>query len=102
MKHTKGPWTIGSISDKNDPLLDRFNIWAEPKSNASLGNPIADLANDDQFVNEANAHLIASAPEMFCVLNQLATYCRDYLALDDEAEAILKDAFAVLKQAGGE
>lgn len=61
MKHTPGPWKVNNVFIENEP--NRFIV----SQNKWGGNNIADcgLSGDGSWdVNEANAHLIAAAPEM--------------------------------------
>ena len=98
MKHTKGPW--------EDVNLGSDNIWIIDES----GNYIAETIGADEegrYIKddeerEANAHLIAAAPELLeacnTILNRFGGHVRDYeemtagqkLAIERTVEAIRK------------
>lgn len=83
-KHTQGRWSYFKYPDTKT-----FTV-------AATGSIASKIRSED------DARLIAAAPELLVVLRNLTTYCRDYLALDDEAEAIVKDAFTVITKAEGD
>ena len=73
-KHTPGPWDIreGFRSDtwevfptRGAPPDDGFSAWAE------LATVVADYNDDDMSEGEANARLIAAAPELLAALQAL-------------------------------
>jgi hypothetical protein len=81
MTHTPGPWRVGAVS-----TLDPFHHYV----NASSGLPIAIVLQHDE--REANARLIALAPDMLALcersLNWLASYpggCAEPLYLEMRA-----------------
>lgn len=96
-KHTKGPWKVELGEHRVGPYKSKvFEIWNQAYHVATIHEHIDKATND-----EANARLIAAAPELLCVLKHLSRYCRDYLSLDDEAEAIVKDALIAIAKAEG-
>jgi len=56
-KHSRGPWAVGIETDDHEAQI----ISADGQH----------LATVEQYPLEANAHLIASAPEMLEALNQV-------------------------------
>ncbi len=56
--HTKGPWNVRSNIEKSGDDYWRYPFWVD----ASHGLPIADVRGVSD--TEANAHLIAAAPDM--------------------------------------
>ncbi len=63
MKHTKGPWIIGPYYKETVTESDTDDVIAQPGRNFSTINPSQTL--------EANAHLIAAAPDMLEALDRL-------------------------------
>lgn len=77
MTHTKGPWRVGKDRETvTEPNTD--DIIAKPGKNFSIINPSQRL--------EANARLIAAAPELLEALKMALT------SLDDLSKAYPEDA----------
>ncbi len=64
-KHTQGPWVYQEDSDEYTHIV-------RPKSNA--GQIICHLRQDASGTAEANARLIAAAPEMLAMLKEIESY----------------------------
>ena len=63
-KHTPGPWTLFDLSEDNDPQKEKpCRYW----SIVRMG-PLAYLKTDWDEIGEANARLIAAAPDMLKAL----------------------------------
>ena len=62
--HTKGPWSCRKNPDVNEPGEQwRWSHWID----SPTGIPLAEVRQYDK--SEANAHLIAAAPDMLHRLN---------------------------------
>ena len=94
-QHTPGPWTY-----EGDHTHRQFNIRMlghligtrdEAKHICTVNNlPSHVLANRDAGAAEANARLIAAAPDMLEALRAIATYMRGDLTTDDFKSLRLK------------
>lgn len=72
MTHTPGPWTFRPDPDAKMRATCAYWIDGAPTyDNATIGSPIADVRNLGA-PSEANARLIAAAPEMLEALEQAA------------------------------
>lgn len=83
-KHTPGEWTI-SISPSDDKVR-----WIDP----SIGFVYSEVHG--QEVMEANAHLIAAAPEMFEFVQKVANTHPDSNPLP-----LIKEALTLIAKATG-
>ena len=90
-KYTKGPWLLSTI-DGEDKLM---------VGGGDGSDVVADIRTDRKEVEvEANAHLIASAPELYEALRQLHAMHRafsgndNWTDLDDEVRALAEKALA--------
>ena len=104
-KHTPGPWSIPHMA-KNDISCNCAYVLAEPYMgrictiSVSDGKSIAEFGNDSPPLEEAqaNAHLIASAPDLLDAL-----YACYKVMLEnglDECDAHEKAASAIAKATG--
>lgn len=84
MKHTPGPWTLGR-SGYNDNLQYRYVIQSPTRLVANAFG----VADEPAEEAEANARLIAAAPELLAAC--LACLAREDIA-DDELGDVLRDA----------
>ena len=89
-KHTPGPWEIGSINKRDKNLW-----WAAVFTPKNTGKPHTPRACEalgiDREECEANARLIASAPELLEALETIATGNTDPARMVEIArEAIAK------------
>lgn len=90
-KHTEGPWearTFLVMGGKG--MRDRI---CHVGTSTSLGPPRA-------YETEANARLIAAAPELLAALNNLAALAKDYLPDAEEptlARAVIEADAAIAK-----
>jgi hypothetical protein len=85
MKHTPGPWTF----DKDD-----LGIWI---NSPAYPQPIAKMGKSTVFPTEANARLIAAAPDLlealrFCVQNDGGECLGDHPAKLAQARAAIRKA----------
>ena len=91
LKHTKGPWLVSTI-DGEDCLMVGGGDGSEVVADIRTHWPDAQV--------EANAHLIASAPELLEALRQLHAMHRafsnndNWTSLDDEARSLAEAAIA--------
>ena len=89
-KHTAGPWRVASVFRDNAP-----NAYLVLAPNAGIGGfkgyPVADCG-DETEQHEANARLIAAAPDMFAVLHGMIYQSDGMTEQDviDRARAILE------------
>lgn len=96
-KYTTGPWLLSTI-DGEDALMvgggDGSDVVADIRT-----EPAHFFLHGEVEV-EANAHLIASAPELYEALSQLHAMHRafsgndNWTALDDEVRALAEEALA--------
>jgi hypothetical protein len=63
-EHTPGPWFVGT----------KPGVWAGPVVKADGGNKGVAFVVGPPAVDEANARLIASAPELLTALKELVHY----------------------------
>jgi hypothetical protein len=92
VKHTRGPWRNKSERPAGHQATHR--IYAE---SGKLICSIIGLDGED----EANAHLLAAAPEMLAMLRDCrATFAFALDAGDGEAEQFIAEIDAVLAKAG--
>lgn len=82
MKHTDGPWT----HDKEDMGYSIGNA----KTGRVKGNHDYTVCtiNGNSFQDEANARLIAAAPELLDALSNLLNWGRDHLSPVHEPETL--------------
>jgi len=92
MSHTPGPW----INDASHPEWERNVIWANDVV-------VAHVVDDQHGNADANARLIAAAPELLSELKRMLSlweeaigYEKDYMDMGDPARA------AIAKAEGGE
>lgn len=85
-KHTPGPWVV----DRTHPELERNVVWSGDQI-------IASVVNDQHGNADANARLVAAAPELLEALR--------YMVANAEAEGwsemMLADATAAIAKAEG-
>ena len=94
MKWTKGPW---KISNRADTL-----VMCGERSIASAGGFQVNVNQDKiQKENRANAQLIASAPELYEVLEYL-TNCTEYPTPELNMKEAIKNARQALAKARGD
>jgi hypothetical protein len=65
--HTPGPWMVGNVGQREDPRM----VYCDD----SLGSRVADCSTSGHGLTVeqdlANARLIAAAPEMYTILDEL-------------------------------
>ena len=66
-QHTKGPWTMRRPVDCTDP---RVEYWID--GNGPFKGPVADIKTSG--APEANARLIAAAPQLLKTLETIASF----------------------------
>lgn len=84
-KFTKGEWSIADCRETPDADYDYSIVDAD-------GWNIAHIENCNIEEQEANAHLIAAAPKMYSLLEQLHGALVSVPILQGEIEAVLKKA----------
>lgn len=89
-KHTPGPW----VAHREHPRGDRFEVRAVPAPYAAQGAYVAGE------ITEADATLIAAAPDLLAALKDLASY--EGLSSPDEVDlaASYQKALAAIAKAG--
>jgi len=102
VKHTPGPWVL----DRNADIRTHEDHWA----GSVEGNLIAYVAHTEDVMGEANAHLIAAAPDLLKVVRLLRgsveVFARDLAARGHNGSAAILDsdlrcARAVIAKAEG-
>ena len=91
-KHTPGPWTDNY---RFTPAQAHLEIYATPGARCIAKVFNADFSHGEK---EANARLIAAAPELLEALKNLYTWCAD----DTSAFAILQQTRNVIAKVVGE
>lgn len=90
--HTPGPWKV-----KDGPWLSRVRVvWDNPKFPAV----VAEAFDDNSGNAEANACLIASAPELLEIVKLMDRWNRGLTTLKEEA-GLSKEIKSVLAKAEG-
>ena len=72
-KHTRGPWTCRPNPDKADPY-HAFWIDGAPTTDGNGGAPVCEVRGVGD-VTEANADLVAAAPDLLAALAGLVGGC---------------------------
>jgi hypothetical protein len=98
MKHTPGPWKYALAVVNNAP-----NIYVVTTGKWGAAN-IAQCSEDS---GEANARLIAAAPDLLAALDALYSYCHGNVpffgdAEDREQRAVVDQVEAAIARAKGE
>jgi hypothetical protein len=102
-KHTPGPWRMWSDTEENEVYGRVIGIQIHAGPNTSIGS-IHGLRSADGDVRDqafANANLIAAAPELLDVLENLVALTEIRPKLH-EYKAALDEARAVIAKAKGE
>ena len=95
--HTPGPWRVADDYDGAPPIRVEARL---PVAGAMPWAPIARLVNEAGPTGQANARLIAAAPEM---LEALRSVVDDIGGVDAEHHnALLEQISAAIKRATGE
>ena len=81
MKHTPGPWRA-----------DKYCVWAGDKY---VAGTMTGLYDDEQ---EGNAAIIAAAPEMYRVIEQLVCMTFNY----EQLRELITEAHKIFKKVRGE
>lgn len=97
-KHTPGPWVAGRIFEESR--------WVEIYKIKDNGMPSLPFAACKHFDEEANARLIAAAPDLLDVLKELAALDFGALIMNDDDERRIdfvarKARTAIAKAEGG-
>lgn len=98
MKHTKGKWVVfdtGDTIDINAEDSEGFTLIAEIP--CSLRNRYEHLLDE----KEANAKLIAAAPELLEALEDVANMCKGHLieGLEFDAVEVMENVDEAIKKA---
>lgn len=110
--HTPGPWELDSAKDA-DGRYFIINGQAPKGINKDFGYPVADTMNRHHCISpdedEANARILAAAPETLRALENLLAYLRVFWPLeplfstyDDRQATEIFDAEAAIRKARGE
>ena len=100
MAHTPGPWQV-SIGPPRDAPLRTCVVARDLERNiATCHTPREYGPNVDQA--EANARLIAAAPELLAALERIANYCKTWAKCDNVAGLLHGIACAAIAEATGE
>ena len=86
MKHTPGPWTIGGeLISKQGTAIEIASVWRNTHPDRSADAPDPDTA-------DANARLIAAAPELLEALELVSKWFQDYGSAPLHGSALLTDS----------
>lgn len=91
--HTPGPWTVESAHEKTP---NTFRV----RANLSFRKHVSTEESVCITGSEANAHLIAAAPELLEALENLIDFA-ETLAADGGRSADLREAYEAIKKARG-
>lgn len=101
---TPGPWMVLLHSDEDTEIEVGRDLKTLPNG-ITRGDWVCVVGNGEDFIDdevEANAALIASAPELFKALERLTRLLKENYQLDDLAEQVIKRAESALARARGE
>ena len=93
-KWTPGPW------ETSQSLGDAY-IWAETEENGVFEHVAVVLRCDEPGMQDANAHLIAAAPDLYEALEEIADYVGDEVSFI-LGPPVVSAARAALAKARGE
>ena len=92
-KHTSGPWKLGEIVNYN---YGSKAISIDEEDHEELASVVYGLEDEDSSPQqEANAHLIAAAPDMLEALEETNNWLRHWL--DDIAAGLTPTAESLIK-----
>ena len=99
-RFTPGPW-LSLNMQKADPLGGkRWEVWVDTLSVARISGG---FSKPDSSEAEANAHLIAAAPDLFAALEALREHhCDGVCYADEDHTTVLAQVAAALARARGE
>lgn len=90
MSHTPGPWRVA----------DRFNVWTSDSVGCEVARVEVESLDDDNLGQaEADARLIAAAPDLLAACEELLIYLGDW---DDPENETCVAARAAIAKAKGE
>lgn len=94
-KHTPGPWMTGESMDRRIfGLGSPEHVYAEGGARM-----VADCCRGDRESGEANARLIAAAPDLLAACEQAAEYLRPWADLDRPTGPVAHDLVSWLDAA---
>lgn len=83
-KHTPGPWTVAADPDSENDVY--YAVFAEDGiSDARFEDDFIAVTNLNHANNEANARLIAAAPDLLAVLKAFSDYVHQEQSATDGA-----------------
>lgn len=105
-RHTPGPWTFRpNPCECNDCTASHWIDGPPDAPGATLGKPIAEVREYHKGESEANARLIAAAPELFEAVRALVFLVKESgfrSGLTEEAfDAALVSGIAAIEKARG-
>ncbi len=104
-QHTPGPWFVGAQNDTRYIIDRRPNANGNdaPNHDADTGviAKVYDTGRNDDYVGEANAHLIAAAPELLNIAERLDAFWTECGFKQDEHSPIWADIKAAIAKAKG-
>ena len=98
-KHTAGPWVVKNCDDVAEMIdVEGFGIYAVSDLDQSLAAEECPSAicfmNENWGEFQANAHLIAAAPDMLEALKLALKHFRHPTSAETEARAVIVSAIA--------
>ena len=88
MSHTPGPWHVGKRDPEWLPIRDANDLWV---CDCGFRNEVSE--------NEANARLIAAAPDLLSSVKDLLFIGN---LVDEERQNVITGAVAAIKKAEGQ
>jgi hypothetical protein len=93
-KHTPGPWK----AEIDEQVPERGAVYVEGPQ-GWLNQAVADCGFNDVETDEANARLIAAAPELLEALQSLVASCEKHLAFRKPTNPVTRDRMAAARAA---
>jgi len=97
-KFTKGPWIKGGSDDGGGCVN---HIYSDDATGSAVANVKFSIVRRRSDELEANAHLIAAAPDMYALLDELSAFL-SFKVKDDTLKGLKLNVDTLLAKARGE